>query len=58
MNQMCKEVKKMAYNLLKSQIKRGKMSKAELMKKANVFYMASQLSDDEYAEIMALIEAM
>lgn len=48
----------MAYNLLKSQIKRGKMSKVELTKKANVFYMASQLSDDEYTEIMALIEAM
>lgn len=48
----------MAYNLLKSQIKRGKMSKAELVKKANVFYMAGQLSDDEYTEIISLIEAM
>lgn len=48
----------MAFNLLKTQIKRGKMSKAELTKKANVFYMASQLSDDEYAEIMSMIDVM
>lgn len=48
----------MAYNLLKAQIARGKMTKANLTKKANVFYMAGQLSDDEYTEIMELINAM
>lgn len=48
----------MAYNLMITQIKRGKMSKAELTKKANVFYMAGQLSDEEYTEIMKLIDEM
>jgi len=48
----------MAYTLLKQQIAKGKMSKAALTKKANVFYMAGQLSDEEYAEIMELINAM
>lgn len=48
----------MAYSLMLTQIKRGKMSKAELTKKANVFYMAGQLSDDEYTEIMKLIDEM
>lgn len=48
----------MAYALMITQIKRGKMSKAELTKKANVFYMAGQLSDEEYTEIMKLIDEM
>lgn len=48
----------MAYSLMIGQIKRGKMSKAELTKKANVFYMAGQLSDEEYTEIIGLINEM
>ena len=48
----------MAYNLMKILIKGGKKSAAELTKKANVYYAAGQLSDEEYTEIMALIEAV
>lgn len=48
----------MAYKLLKSQIQKRRMSKEELTKKANVYYMAGQLTDNEYTEIMELIDAM
>ena len=48
----------MAYTLMKSCIKTGKKSASELRKKANVFYMCEELSDDEYVEIIALIDAM
>lgn len=46
------------YNLMMNVIKRGKLSKEELTKKANVFYMAGQLTDEEYMEIMQLINDM
>lgn len=46
------------YNLMMNVIKRGKLSKEELTKKANVFYVASQLTDEEYTEIMAKIEEL
>ena len=48
----------MAYNLLKSVIKSGKKTKAQLTTIANVYLMAGQLSSDEYMEIMELINAM
>lgn len=48
----------MAYNLMISLIKRGKQTKAQLTKKANVYYAAEQLNDDEYTEIMELIGAI
>lgn len=48
----------MAYKLMMALIKKGKTSKEELTKKANVYYAAGQLSDDEYAEIMEIINEM
>lgn len=48
----------MGYNLLKSLIKRGKKSKAELTRLANVYVAAGQLTEEEYMEIMELINAM
>ena len=48
----------MGYGLLKSLIKRGKKSKAELTRLANVYVAAGQLTEDEYMEVMELINAM
>ena len=48
----------MAYNLLKAVIKTGKKTKAELTKIANVYLLAGQLSEEEYLEIVELINAM
>ena len=48
----------MGYNLLKSLIKRNKKTKAELTRLANVYVAAGQLTEDEYMEIMELINAM
>lgn len=48
----------MAYNLMKVLINGKKKTKARLTKMANVYYAASQLTDEEYAEIMEMIEAM
>ena len=48
----------MAYNLMLTQIRGGKKTKAYLTTRANVFFMAGQLSPEEYAEIMELINAM
>lgn len=48
----------MAYNLMMALIKAGKKSKAYLTTRANVFFAAGQLSNEEYTEIMAKIEAM
>jgi hypothetical protein len=45
----------MAYKLMKTLINRGKTSKDELTKKANVYYAAGQLTDDQYEELMDLI---
>ena len=48
----------MGYNLMLSLIKRGKKSKAQLAKYANVYLAAGQLTEDEYMEVMELINAM
>lgn len=48
----------MAYNLMKILIKGKKKTKAQLTKMANVYFAAGQLNEDEYMEIMELIEAM
>lgn len=48
----------MAYNLMLSLIKRGKKTKAQLTKMANVYVAAGQLTEEEYMEVMELINAM
>ena len=48
----------MAYNLMKSLIKRNKKTKEQLTKMANVYYAADQLSETEYAEIMGMINSI
>lgn len=48
----------MGYNLMKALIKQGKKTKAQLTKFANVYFAAGQLTEDEYMEIMELINAM
>lgn len=48
----------MAYNLMKALIKGKKKTQAQLIKMANVYYAADQLNDEEYMEIMELINAM
>lgn len=45
-----------AYKLMTIAIRQGRYSKADLTRKANVFFMAGQMSDEEYAEIMEKIE--
>lgn len=47
-----------AYKLMMNVIRQGKLSKADLSKKANVIYMAGQLTDEEYTEIMAKIDEL
>ena len=47
----------MAYKLMIALINGGKKTEAELTKKANVYYAAGQLSDEEYTEIMEMIES-
>ena len=48
----------MGYTLLMSLIKKGKKTKAQLAKMANVYYAAEQLTEEEYMEVMELINAM
>ncbi len=48
----------MAYTLMKSLINSKRKSAADLRKKANVFYACEELNDEEYMEIMNLIDAM
>lgn len=48
----------MAYNLMMSLIRKGKQTKAQLTKKANVYVAAGQLTEDEYLEVMELVNAM
>lgn len=48
----------MAYNLMLSLIKRNKKTKAQLTKMANVYVAAGQLTEEEYMELMELINAM
>lgn len=48
----------MAYSLMVSLINRKKQTKAQLTKKANVYFAADQLNEEQYAEIMELIDAM
>lgn len=45
----------MAYKIMKNLIKKGKQSKEELTKKANVYYGAGQLTASQYMEIIELI---
>ncbi len=46
------------YEMMKTQIKRKRYSKERFTQMANVFYMAGQLSDEEYAELIELINQM
>ena len=46
----------MVYNLMLSLIKAKRKSKEELTKKANVFYAAGQLTDEQYTEIIGKLE--
>ena len=46
------------YEMMKTQIKRKRYSKERFTRMANVFYMAGQLSDEEYAELIELINQM
>lgn len=48
----------MGYRLMTALIKGGRKTKAQLTKMANVYYAAGQLSDEEYTEIMEIINAM
>lgn len=48
----------MGYNLMKALIRANRKTKAQLTKYANVYYAAGQLSDEEYMEVMELINAM
>lgn len=48
----------MAYNLMLSLIKKGKKTKAQLTKMANVYVAAGQLTEEEYMEVMERINAM
>ena len=46
------------YELLIRAIERKSQSKATLIRKANVFFMNDQLSEEEYNEIVALSSAI
>ena len=48
----------MGYRLMKSLINANTKTKGELAKIANVYLAAGQLKDDEYMEIMGLINAL
>ena len=48
----------MAYKCMKKLISIGKRSKTELADKADVYYAAGRLTDEQYAEVIALIDAM
>lgn len=47
----------MAYKLMKALINMRKPVE-ELTRKCNVYYAAGQLTDDQYAELMGIINAM
>lgn len=47
-----------AYSLMKSQIKKGRYKKERFAHMADVFYMAGQLTDEEYTELIELIKQM
>lgn len=47
----------MYYRLIKRMIETGNYkSKADLEKKIDVFYLQSKMSDDEYNELMKMLE--
>ena len=48
----------MAYTLMLKAIEAGKQTKQTLLKKANVYYMADQLTDEQYEDVIARINAM
>ena len=47
----------MAYKCMIKLIAKGARSKDELLNMADVYYAAGRLSDEQYEEIVALIEA-
>lgn len=47
----------MAYKCMIKLIAKGERSKDELLNMADVYYAAGRLSDEQYEEIVALIEA-
>lgn len=48
----------MAYKLVKQLIKLGRKSKVELLNYCDVYYAAGRLTDEEYTELVAEIEAI
>ena len=45
----------MPYKIMKSLISQGSKTKEELLRKVNVYYGAEQLTDEQYSEIVSLI---
>lgn len=45
----------MAYKLMIKLIANGKTSKEELLNKADVYYAAGRLTDEQYTEVVRLI---
>lgn len=48
----------MGYTLMKALINNRKHTKERLTTMANVYYAAGQLNDEQYMEVMELINAM
>lgn len=48
----------MAYKCMVKLIAKGARSKEELLNMADVYYASGRLTDEQYTEIIALIEAM
>ena len=48
----------MAYKCMVKLIAKGTRSKEELSNMADVYYASGRLTDEQYTEIIALIEAM
>ena len=46
----------MAYKLMKILVKNPKKTQEQLTKMANVYYAVGQLTDEEYTEVIGLIE--
>lgn len=46
------------FELMKTQIKKKRYSKARFTTMANMFYMNGQLTDEEYSEVIELINQM
>lgn len=48
----------MPYRIMKSLISQGSRTKEDLLRKANVYYGAEQLTEEQYTEVIALIGKM